>query len=175
MREKIAAPRLKSSVSAITRIGQQLNDAINRKADHQLLETIKTLDCGFEADYCAELASSYWLFFEQLKMHVASENAWANICVPLNIALLLCEQGIGEEHTQTIISALDSVFKAKLRGEKTGTYRLDGAGIRAVSEALTVHDAQMELATKREVLIARDEMHRRLAAGNVYSVEKKMH
>lgn len=122
--------------------------------------------------YCEEqlneLAGAYWMAFDQLKMGAATEQDWATTAVTLNKAMLLCETGFGEEHIGAMRAALDGMFLAQLRGNKTGTYRLDGAGIRAVSEALDIHDEQMKLVTFRDIRRVEEMFEMRQAAGNVY-------
>lgn len=122
--------------------------------------------------YCEEqlreLASAYWTAFAELKMGAATEQAWATLAVPLNKAMLLCETGFGEEYIGEMRAALDGMFLAQLRGKKTGSHRLDGAGIKAVANALDIHDEQMKLATYRDIRRVEEMFEMRQAAGNVY-------
>lgn len=122
--------------------------------------------------YCEEqrneIASGYWTAFHQIKMADASEEAWATLAVTLNKAMLLCETGFGEEHIETMRLALDGMFRARQRGDQCGAFRLDGAGLAAVTDALAVHDAQMELATFRDIRRVEEMLEMRVAAGNTY-------
>ena len=118
-----------------------------------------------------EIASAYWLAFHQLKMEQATEEAWATLAVTLNKAMLLCETGFGEDNTPAMRAALDGMFRARLRGDQRGSFRLDGAGLAAVSDALVVHDAQMELATYRDIRRVEEMLEMRVAAGNHYRAE----
>jgi hypothetical protein len=77
-------------------------------------------------------------------------------------------QGQGENE---IVEALDGMFKAKLRGDSTGKFRLDGDGIQAVKLGLTYHDEQMRLAHRKEILNAMETVKRRVADGNIYTAE----
>jgi len=118
-----------------------------------------------------DLGRNYWLSFTNLTQGIASYQSW-EVCVgSLNMGLVLAEkvfQGQGEEE---MVAALDGLFKAKLRGDKTDRYRLDGDGIQSVREALTIHDQQMQLAHRREIVDAIATVKQRVANGNVYSVE----
>jgi hypothetical protein len=118
-----------------------------------------------------EIAGAYWMCFQQLKMGAATGEAWATVTVTLNKALLMCETGFGEEYTTQMQLALDAIYRAQLRGEQTGAYRLDGEGIGAVSEALTIHDEQMKLVTFRDVRRVDEMLQMRLDSGNVYRAE----
>jgi hypothetical protein len=118
-----------------------------------------------------DLGAAYWLSFEQLRTGDATEEAWSCVVCALNIGLALAEKGIGDEFEQTLVDALDGAFRAKVRSAKAGTFRLDGEAMRAIDEALHVHDAQMELATRDEVTAAMRLVHQRVVDGDVYQLE----
>jgi hypothetical protein len=119
-----------------------------------------------------DLATAYWRAFGDLKSGTATEEAWSNVAASVNMALLLAEGGLGEECTPEIVPALEGLFKAKQRGERHGSYRLDGPGLVAVQNVLKIHDAQMEHATPMDMLNADAELKKRMREGNVYSAER---
>jgi hypothetical protein len=119
-----------------------------------------------------DLGAAYWLSFEQLRTGEATEEVWSCVVCALNIGLALAEQGIGDEFEQTLIAALEGAFRAKVRSARTGNFRLDGEAMRAIGEALHVHDAQMEIATRVEVTAAMRLVHDRIEQGNVYQAEQ---
>lgn len=92
------------------------------------------------------------------------------VAYALNMATVLAEQGIGAEHEADLVRALDGTFRAKVRSEKTQNYRLDGEAMTDIKHALQVHDGQMEIATRAEILQARDTILKRLNEGNVYEL-----
>lgn len=123
--------------------------------------------------YCEEqrneIAQAYWMSFQQLKMGDATEEAWTTLAVTLNKAMLLCETGFGEEHLPTIRDALDAVARARVRGDQSGSFRLDGAGLAAIPSALELHDEQLKLVVYRDIHRVEVMMETRMAQGNVYT------
>lgn len=146
--------------------GGGLNVLLSRAVNDARIEDV--LSMPYSEEQRNEIAGAYWLSFEQLKMGAATELAWTTLAVTLNKAMLLCETGFGEEFVAQMRSALDGMFLAQLRGKKTGSYRLDGAGITAVAVALEVHDEQMKLVTFRDIRRVEEMFEMRQAAGNVY-------
>lgn len=113
----------------------------------------------------------YWTAFVQRKHHQASLDVWTPLCEALNIAMLLCEEDIGARYLQLFIAAQEAIFRAWMRGERTGSYRLDGPGIATITEALEVHDAQLEVALRGDLARAERTMLQRLDEGNHYMAE----
>ena len=118
-----------------------------------------------------DLGAAYWLSFEQLRTGEATEEVWSCVVCALNIGMALAEAGIGDEYEQTLIVALDGAFRAKVRSATSGNFRLDGEALGAIDDALHVHDAQMEIATRDEVTAAMRLVHARIEEGNVYQAE----
>ncbi len=115
-----------------------------------------------------KLGISYWLAFERMIMGQSSEEDWSVIACSINIALMLSEQGIGNEYEPYLIKALDGIFIAKLRAEKHGVWRFDGEAIGAIREAFEIHDEQIKIATKEEMRNALSEVHKRIKNNHVY-------
>lgn len=119
-------------------------------------------------DQLTDLGVAYWLSFENLRAGDANEESWSCVACALNVALVLCEKGIGAEYEQQLVAALDGTFRAKIRSTKTGKFRLDGDALRDIETALQIHDQQMEIAKRWEVTAAMNTIYKRLADGNVY-------
>lgn len=119
-------------------------------------------------DQLTDLGVAYWLSFENLRAGAATEEAWSCVACALNVALVLCEKGIGAEYEQQLVTALDGTFRAKIRSAKTGNFRLDGEALRDIEIALQIHDQQMAIAKRWEVTQAMNTIYARLKAGNVY-------
>ena len=121
-------------------------------------------------DQVTDIGVAYWLSFENLRTGSASEEAWSCVACALNVALVLCEKGIGAEYVDSLVKALDGCFRAKIRSAKTGNFRLDGEALRDIETALKIHDQQMEIAKRWEVTEAMQTIYKRLEEGNVYEV-----
>lgn len=98
----------------------------------------------------------------------ATPEALGIVINALNMAMLLCEAGIGEEWVDVVIKAQEGAFRAKVRGETTDRWGFDGPAIAVIDQALDVHEAQVEVATRDELMQAIQEMHRRIDDGHVF-------
>ncbi len=124
-----------------------------------------------KCDQLQDLGVAYWLAFENLRFGSASEESWSTVVCALNIALVLTEIGIGAEYESDINAALAGAFRAKVRGDKDGNFRLDGEALRDIDHALTVHDEQVKIASKAEILTAMRTIRQRIDDGVVYQAE----
>jgi Holliday junction resolvase len=119
-------------------------------------------------DQITDLGVAYWLSLENLRTGDANEESWSCVACALNVALVLCEKGIGAEYEKQLVTALDGAFRAKIRSAKSGNFRLDGEALRDIETALQIHDQQMSLAKRWEVTAAMQTIYKRLKDGNVY-------
>ncbi len=115
-----------------------------------------------------DLGVAYWLSMENLTKGAANEESWSCVVCALNIGLVMAERGIGAEYELDLVAALDGAFRAKVRSARTGSFRLDGDAIQAINHALKIHDAQMEVASRAQVTAAMEQVHARMAQGNIY-------
>ena len=122
-------------------------------------------------DQISDLGRNYWLSFTNLTQGSASFESWENCVGSLNMGLVLAEKVFEGQGEDEMVAALDGLFKAKQRGDKTGRYRLDGDGIQAVRISLEIHDQQMKLAHRREIVDAIATVKQRVEDGNVYQSE----
>lgn len=120
------------------------------------------------SDQTTDLGVAYWLSFENLRAGDANEESWSCVACALNVALVLCEKGIGAEFEPQMVAALDGAFRAKTRSAKSGNFRLDGQALRDIETALQIHDQQMAIAKRWEVTTAMNAIYKRLKEGNVY-------
>ncbi|WP_136419945.1 hypothetical protein [Herbaspirillum sp. ST 5-3] len=116
----------------------------------------------------AELGIGYRMAFSMVLAGQSTAENWAMIVCSLNIGLILSEWGMGIEHCDLFKAALEGASRAKYRGDKTGKYGFDGAAIQAIQDAFDVHEAQIQIATKRDLVAAVKEVHRRAEAGIAY-------
>jgi len=115
-----------------------------------------------------DLGLAYWLNLEQLRSGEATEEAWSVVVTALNIGMALVEAGFGEDHEQTFNDALAGAFRAKARSARTKNFRLDGDAMRDIQAALAVHDQQMEIASRAQIIEAMNLVRRRVDEGQVY-------
>lgn len=115
-----------------------------------------------------DISVAAWLAFDQMTAGQSNENCWGTIVFSINVALMLAEQGFGEEYSPYLVKALDGLFRAQLRAQRTKAWRFDGEAIIAVREALEIHGEQIKVATKENVRQAIAEVKSRILADNVY-------
>lgn len=89
-----------------------------------------------------------------------------------NLALLLAEQGLGDDYMAEIKAGQDALMRMIARHGRTARYALDGPGLLQLAELLRVHDAQLESpdCTDHLMLTALAEMRRRVEAKHVLEV-----
>ena len=118
-----------------------------------------------------DLSYHHWAALENLRSGAGDYESWECIVSALNIGMALCEGGIGPECIDEMVSAQEAAIRAKVRADRHGAHRLDGEGLRIITEALRTHDAQLELAQRKEVIAAIQLVRQRVAEGNVFKIE----
>lgn len=118
-----------------------------------------------------DLSYHHWAALENLRSGPGDYESWECIVSALNIGMALCEGGIGPECIDEMIEAQEAAIRAKVRANRHGAHRLDGDGMRIITEALRTHDAQLELAQRQEVVTAIRLIKQRLDEGQVFSIE----
>ena len=122
-------------------------------------------------DQQTDLAGGYMLALTNLAIGNASEESWECVVCALNIGMALAETTFEGQYEAEFVAALDGLFRAKIRSMKIGNYRLDGEGLKAVKTAIAVHDEQLKLAQRKEVIGALRIVQQRVKEGNVYTME----
>lgn len=118
-----------------------------------------------------DLSYHHWAALENLRSGPGDYESWECIVSALNIGMALCEGGIGPECIDEMIEAQQAAIRAKVRANRHGAHRLDGDGMRIITEALRTHDAQLEVAQRQEVVAAIQLVRQRVAEGNVFKIE----
>lgn len=80
----------------------------------------------------------------------------------LNVALVLCEQGVGQEYRDELVAGREALLACGMRSVEKGRFAFTGDELRAMNEALAVHDAQLENIRAIDVERAANEVIRRL-------------
>jgi hypothetical protein len=95
---------------------------------------------------------------------------WQEVANALNLSLILAEMGYGQEYVQTVVMGQAAMTLLRDRFKATGKAILRGEEMRAINEALEVHDGQIELATVKDIERAVYAVERELARGNFVKV-----
>jgi hypothetical protein len=120
-----------------------------------------------DAEQARDLGIAYHASLQAILNGKGTEQAWGTLACALNIALILCEQGIGEDHTPTIKQAQASLMNCRERAQRANKWGFNGDEARAIMRAFAIHDEQIALANKGQIVAALKEVHRRIEIGEV--------
>ena len=102
-------------------------------------------------------------------------DAWDRLVGAINMANVLCEQGIGDEFRAATIAGRDALMEVGKRSMKSGKFGFTGDELKAMNAALACHDAQLENIRAIDIDRAADEVQRRIRHGiNSTSVRAEM-
>jgi hypothetical protein len=118
-------------------------------------------------DQVRDLAIAYRVSLQALLRGKGTKQAWSTLACSFNIALLLAEYGISANAIQTIKLAQDALMRARERANRTGTWAFDGEGAKVILATANIHDEQLDVATKAQIMTAFVEVNRRVMVGEV--------
>jgi hypothetical protein len=89
-----------------------------------------------------------------------------------NVAMLLCEYGIGREYLPDVLEAQNAVIALQQRRERAGKYGVTGTELAKLQTLLDLHDAQLDSEDCKEFVLigALNECKRRVASGHVVRI-----
>jgi hypothetical protein len=118
-----------------------------------------------------DLALCYHISFENM-LKRGNEEDWYVLASAMNVALVLAEQGYGEEFIPEIKRAMGSLMDMKYRADRTGHWAFDGAGIQNMRIAIDIHDQQCALANRGEIKKALKAIVKRANEGHMYAAHE---
>ncbi|ARK86069.1 hypothetical protein [Burkholderia pseudomallei] len=122
-------------------------------------------------DQQRDLGLAYHISFENM-LRRGNEEDWYVLASSLNVALVLAEQGYGEEFIPEIKAAMESLMDVKYRADRTGQWAFDGAGIQNMRVAIDLHDQQCALANRGEIKTALKAIVKRANEGHMYATHE---
>lgn len=87
---------------------------------------------------------------------------WDRVVGAINMANVLCEQGIGNEFRESTIDARDALLEVGKRFMTTGRFVFKGDELTAINDGLACHDAQIENSRYLDIERASNEVIRRV-------------
>lgn len=90
---------------------------------------------------------------------------WDLLVGAMNMANVMCVQGIGNEFRSSTIAGRDALCEVGKRWHRIGKFVFAGPELAAMNEALACHDAQLENIRAIDVDRAADEVLRRIREG----------
>lgn len=118
-------------------------------------------------DQQRDLGIAYHASLDALMRGHGTEQAWATLACAYNIALLLAEQGIMPFTLPVIKLAQQALLRTRERGQRTGKWGFDGDGLRLVMAVSVIHDEQISLATRSQIVAAIKAVRQRVEEGEV--------
>jgi hypothetical protein len=122
-------------------------------------------------DQQRDLGLAYHIAFENL-LKRGGEEDWYILASTMNVALVLAEQGYGEEYIPEVKAAMESLMDCKYRADRTKRWAFDGDGIQNMRRALELHDQQCAMATRAEIRAALQAIVKRANEGHMYAAEQ---
>lgn len=120
---------------------------------------------GDHAEHFQRLALRNHTALLMLEQGRGGREQWDLLVGAINIANVMCEQGVGDEFRAQTIAARDALLECGKRAVKTGRFLFRGDELMAVRAALECHDAQLENVRAIDVERASDEVMRRIRHG----------
>lgn len=91
-----------------------------------------------------------------------SKEMWDRLVGAINIAIVLCEQGVGPEYREQLVAGMQALLDCGVRSVKKDRFAFTGDELRIMNEALDIHDAQLVNIRAIDVDRAAAEVVRRL-------------
>lgn len=90
------------------------------------------------------------------------KESWDRLVGAINIALVMCEQGIGPEYRTDLIAGREALLSCGVRSVKANRFAFTGDELKAMNNAMEIHDAQLVNVRAIDIDRAAAEVIRRL-------------
>lgn len=109
------------------------------------------------------LKVNYHWAMSSITKGTGTKDDWQEISNIINMSIILCERGFGEEYMPVLKKAADALNNARDRVKNEGKSLLfRGDEMQAVNDGLELHDAQLDITLVRDVELAVQEVEKRL-------------
>ena len=109
---------------------------------------------------------------EALRTGRATEQEFHTLAAAINVSLVLCERGTGNEYEATIKGAQEGLLRLWQRGQHTGRWVMDGPGLHHAMQCIDLHEAQIAIVSRQEAADAMREVKRRIQRGDVFEEQR---
>lgn len=110
---------------------------------------------------------------EALRTGRADAYAFHNLANAVNTSMVMAERGLGEQFGEQIGGAQQAMIRLHTNGHR-GRWLLDGPSLNALKAWLEVYEAQLDVASQQEAIEALEEVHRRIARGQVFEDQRSV-
>lgn len=146
---------------------------LRRAADRQAHARATRSEVSLQRAEVMDLAIAYHGAMRALSNGQATDDDVEMLALACNVALLLCEAGLGADCIEHVRLAQDAVVQVKARAARCGPrYVHTALEMQRLNALLELHDAQLEHPECTEGLMVRvlDEIKKRIANGDVLEV-----
>ena len=150
-----------------------MTTTMRRAADRQAHARASRSQVSLQRAEVMDLAIAYHGAMRALSTGTATDDDVEMLALACNVALLLCEAGLGADCIEHVRLAQDAVVRIKDRAARCGPrYVHTALEMQRLNALLELHDAQLEHPECTEGLMVRvlDEIKKRIAAGDVLEV-----
>lgn len=126
-----------------------------------------------DADQIDELGIGYYAALKAVRQGKGTPDQLGTLAGAINISLVLAENGIGPEYLDLLKEAKNAIFRTIQRERATGKVVFYGPDSTKIGEALDVHDMQILVVSKNEMVAAVTEVRRRIDAGHYEVTESE--
>lgn len=123
-----------------------------------ILSGLKRVDGELQTDLNARNHAA----MQALVQGRGTRDSWDQLVGAINMANVLCEQGIGNEYRDQMLAGRDALAQVRVRYDERGVFVFKADEMQAVNLALEVHDAQLEAARVVDIERAGAEVLRRI-------------
>ena len=114
-----------------------------------------------------DLGLAVHLAVERLRIGQPIEGDWHTLAAAVNVSMVLCERGVGEEYLPDILTAQDALLRVWKRYDRTGRWAFDGPAYTALTRAVEIHEAHAAAIPRDSARAAMLEVRRRVDRGEV--------
>ena len=146
--------------------------AMRRAADQQRTARATASTERLARDQVRDLAIGYHGALEAVRTGRGTQADTSTLAIASNVALMLCEQGLGEDWIDKVREAQDACVTLEHRRQRIGRVVASGTELQRLTALLDLHDAQLESddCTEGPVMRALREIERRVRGGDVVRV-----
>lgn len=142
---------------------------INSAAAFQVIQ--KAHDAAYDAspldaEQVDELGAGYYLAFALVKSGKGTKDNIGTLAGAINISIVLAESGVGLEYLPLLLDARDAIVRTGIRANTKCKIGFNGLDIHKVSDALNIHDMQVLVTSKTQMIEAVNEVRKRINEGN---------
>jgi hypothetical protein len=126
---------------------------------------------GLPKEHARTIGIAHHMALEAIKGGSGTDSNMAQLAYALNLAMTLCEVGVGADLLDFVTAAQDELQRVDAVSRGAGHWLLDENAYRTICVALEVHDQQIEQASQAQIREGEEIIKGRLAEGRVVRVE----